>query len=244
MLHGGEKRGCEVRAILVRVGIDATAGGWNAPVNPDTLAFVYVPIPEDPEDVRPGLRRVYEEIVSPLACFGVTLPSHLAGGCMHLDPDFEHLTYGDVWPRSAPIARARCGDVLVFYAGLRPVGSSDGDLTYAVIGYYVTEEIVLADSIPKQLWEQNAHTRRKDSDGDTVVRARKGQSGRLKRCIPIGEYRDRAYRVRRDILKAWGGLTVKDGYIQRSGRLPSFLCPDMFIRWFERQDVDLVSANN
>jgi hypothetical protein len=233
-----------LKAVLIRVGIDATAGGWNAPVNPHTLAFVYVPIPDEPRDVRPGLRRVYKELVSPLADFGMTLPSHLAGGSMHLDPDFDYLTYGDVWPRSAPITQMGRGDVLVFYAGLRPLGRVGEDLIYAIIGYYVVDEVVQADSIPAKLWVQNAHTRRKNCEGDHVVRACKGQSGRLKQCIPIGEYRDRAYRVRKDLLTVWGGLTVKDGFIQRSGRLPSFLSPEMFIKWFQRQDVELMSANN
>jgi hypothetical protein len=34
------------RGILVRVGIDQAFGGWNAPVDPVTHEFVYVPIPD------------------------------------------------------------------------------------------------------------------------------------------------------------------------------------------------------
>ena len=62
--------------------------------------------------------------------------------------------------------------------------------------------------------------------------------------VPIGEYRDGAYRVRRDLLKAWGGLTVNNGYIQRSGTLSSFLHPEKFCNWFTRQHVELIAENN
>ncbi len=39
-----------LKAILIRVGVDQTYGRWNAPCNPDTNDFVYVPIPQiDPK---------------------------------------------------------------------------------------------------------------------------------------------------------------------------------------------------
>jgi len=76
------------------------------------------------------------------------------------------------------------------------------------------------------------------------VRARAGVSGRLSRCLPIGTYRDRAYRVRPDLLRAWGGLSVRDGYLQRSARLPEFLDAERFHSWFTNQRVPLITANN
>ena len=39
---------------------------------------------------------------------------------------------------------------------------------------------------------------------DVIVRAQPGCSGRLRRCIPIGEFREQAYRVTRPTLEAWG----------------------------------------
>lgn len=233
-----------MNALLVRVGIDATAGGWNAPANLSTGEFVYVPIPEKRENIRPGFARSYEEIALPLLRFDRELPLHLRGQSMHLDPDFENLTYGDSWPRSAPIARMSVGDLLVFYAGLDPGVQMTGRLLYGLIGCYVVQEVVRADAVTQEQWTCNAHTRRKDCAGDLIGRAQKKRSGRLTRCISIGEYRDRAYRVRQDLLEAWGGLSVKDGYIQRSGRLPSFLRPQMFMDWFAQQQVTLVAANN
>ena len=99
-------------------------------------------------------------------------------------------------------------------------------------------------SVPRPRWHEKAHTRRQPPSGDIVVRARSGFSGRLRRCIPIGEFRARAYRVRRDLLREWGDLDVKDGYIQRSARLPEFRDAARFYRWFLPQRPALVAENN
>lgn len=79
--------------------------------------------------------------------------------------------------------------------------------------------------------------------GEIVVRATLN-SGRLRHCIPIGEYRNRAYRVKRDVLSDWGGLSVKDGFLQRSARLPRFLHPERFLGWFYAHAGELIPFNN
>jgi type I restriction enzyme M protein len=79
---------------------------------------------------------------------------------------------------------------------------------------------------------------------DLIVRARPDVSGRLERCLPIGDYREKAYRVRPDILEEWGGLSVKNGYLQRSARLPRFLDPERFQRWFKSKNAVLLQRNN
>ena len=61
--------------------------------------------------------------------------------------------------------------------------------------------------------------------------------------MTFGEWRDGAYRVRRDVLQAWGGLSVADGYVQRSAVPPAFLAPRRFEGWLARQGVRLVPAN-
>src|SRR4029078_8467632 len=95
-------------------------------------------------------------------------------------------------------------------------------LCYALIGLYVVRDVVLARDVPRYLRHRNAHTRKaKIGKPDVVVRAKPVVSGRWQRCIPIGEWRDRAYRVRKNLLKAWGGMSVKDGYIQRSAVPPT-----------------------
>ena len=77
-----------------------------------------------------------------------------------------------------------------------------------------------------------------------MVRAKPGVSGRLIRCLPIGELRARFYRVRNDLLDTWGGLDIKDGFIHRNVRLPAFLDTEKFYRWFLAQKPKLVAENN
>lgn len=177
---------------------------------------------------------------------GVSLPGHLRARRMHLDPDFTHLTYGDLGERAKQLrAHLEPGDLVAFYAGLRDVRGAT-DLVYAIIGLFEIEDFVLAADVPVQDRDINAHSRRVLEPGarDLIVRGRARLSGRLQRCLPIGEYRDRAYRVRRDLLDEWGGLSVKDGYLQRSARLPRFLDPVRFVGWLERQRTTLIQANN
>lgn len=233
-----------MKGVLVRVGIDSTCGYWNAPYDPKTGRFVYVPIPEGDEDLHPDLVRRYAEIQPALDAFGVALPQHLKGLPMHLDPDFETLTYGDVHPRSAPLLDMQAGDFVVFYSSLKPVAPVDDRLVYALIGLYVLGEVVNASEVPMERWNENAHTRRRTQDSDVVVRAERGGSGRFDRAIPIGEWRDRSYRVKKAILGEWGGLSVKDGYLQRSGRLPEFLEPERFLKWLGDQGRGLLHCNN
>lgn len=246
-----------MQAILVRIGVDHSYGQWNAPADPETGEFVYVPIPESARArFHRGCQRSFREVLPALERFargrGLDLfddlrcPRELLRQSMHLDPDFDYLTYGDVGDRrGSHIRELRENDLLVFYAGLRPCRPCDHKLIYALVGLFVVDEVVAAADVPRSRFHENAHTR-KQSPGrsDIVVRAKPAVSGRFDRLISIGEYRDRAYRVRRDLLKAWGDLTVNDGYIQRSARPPRFRDATRFRRWLAQQDVDLVAANS
>jgi hypothetical protein len=165
---------------------------------------------------------------------------------MHLDPDFQHLTYGDSGTRRGKgLTDLGVGDVVVFYSGLKPVAACEHRLVYALVGLYQVAESVRVQSVDAPRWPENAHTRCVDRQwSDVIVRAKPGASGRLKQCIPIGEFRDLAYRVERGILADWGGLSCRDGYLQRSAVLPTLLDPQRFMRWFQSQAAELVSLNN
>jgi hypothetical protein len=244
-----------MKAILVRVGVDQAYGGWNAPSDPESQRFVYVPIPEKAgTPFQPGLERPYAELLPTLRGFSEQhellhehcgFPHDLSNATMHLDPDFEHLTYGDNGDRrGVEIKDLGSGDLVVFYAGLQSIRESRR-LIYALVGLYVVEDIVMAVDIPADLWKSNAHTRKlKIGSPDIVVRAKEGVSGRLTNFIPIGEWRNRAYRVQSELLKKWGDLNVKDGFIQRSVRPPSFLAPEKFYSWFLSQNPELIARNN
>jgi len=236
-----------VNVLLVRVGADLSPGGgsWNGPIDGESGDFAYVAIPET-SPVHIGMEKPYDTLTSVLARFHVELPAYLRLQHMHLDPDFAHLTYGDRGERAKQLhANLRANDTIVCYAGLADVRGA-AELVYAIIGLFVVQDFVLAADIPAHDRDTNAHSRRVLAPGaqDLVVRGCPHVSGRLKRCLPIGEYRDRAYRVRRNLLDEWGGLSVRDGYLQRSARLPLFLDPPRFLRWMERQRPVLVQANN
>ena len=133
-----------MQGYLVRVAVDQTYGAWNAPVNPGNNEFVFVPIPEE-QTMRTEMATPYRTLRRALARFKAanpsvpadifSLPQHLSSKNMHLDPDFEHLTYGDSGTRRGRgLTRLRPGDVVAFYSGLKPIAPRPRPLLYALIG--------------------------------------------------------------------------------------------------------------
>jgi hypothetical protein len=245
-----------MKALLVRIGADQAYGGWNAPVDAEGR-FVFVPIPEKQGTAfHPELERRYGEMLPALQRFcsehgcelfrDLRFPQALLEHPMHLDPDFECLTYGDNGGRrGAGMVNMVEGDLLVFYGGLRPVYQCEQKLIYALMGMYVVQEVVAATNVPSQRWHENAHVRKATpGETDIVVRAKPGGSGRFEKCIPIGEWRAGAYRLRPDIIDAWGGLSVKDGFIQRSAVPPSLNNLPRFLDWLRKQAIQLIERNN
>jgi len=176
----------------------------------------------------------------------LNFPERLLPANAHLDPDFRYLTYGDDGTgRGSGIAELVEGDLIAFYSGLKSIKKTRDNLVYALIGLYIVDRVLWAREMPKKRLHENAHTRRrKVRMNDIVVKAKQGVSGRLESCIPIGEWRNGAYRVRKELLQAWGGLSVKNGYIQRSIVPPAFLDADKFYSWFKEQGPVLLPYNN
>jgi hypothetical protein len=80
---------------------------------------------------------------------GVRLPAALTHRATHLDPDFAHLTYGDNGVRRGRgLADFESGDVVAFFAGLRPVRPWRDPLIYALIGVYRVRNVVRLESRP------------------------------------------------------------------------------------------------
>jgi hypothetical protein len=245
-----------MNGILVRIAVDQSYGHWNAPVDESTGEFVFVPIPDgEAKHYSPGCRVTYEDFRADLRGFAEKksfpndyefgFPMILRQCSSHLDPDFRFLTYGDNGAvRGKGIRRLKAGDLLVFYSGLRSI-QRPHVLVYALTGLFVIEGITRALDIPAERHSENAHTRWDViSPNDIVVRGRADTSGRLQRCIVIGEFRNRAYRITRELEATWGGLSVKDGYIQRSVVPPSFCDAGRFYDWFLKQNIELVERNN
>ena len=246
-----------MRGLLVRVGADQSdkGGGFNGPVDSRTGEFTYVPIPEDQES-RLDMKKPYAENM--LVSNAISkLDISVSQPNMHLDPDFEHLTYGDerckgcriytMWKESDGL------DFLVFYAGLCDVNPDNEHLVYAIVGFYMIDEVIQATDVSPSRYDENAHTRRaQPREDEIVVRATRGESGRLERCMPIGCHRTHcdkphghlSYRVIPDFLTIWGGLLISDGFLQRSAYLPEFKDAERFLKWFRKHRPKLIAQNN
>ena len=242
---------------------DGTDGGgnWLAPVDPEDAALAYVPIPENTTAFHPGCERRFDEVADPLLGFLAACRAPAGywqrrieqkrGQPMHLDPDYEHLTYGDLGDvRGRDLRDFKRDDVIVFYSGLKSTCGAD-TLVYAVVGLYFVDEIVLAPAVEDVRRGENAHTRKANrAPQDIVVRARAGVSGRCERCIPVGEKRGASnYYLRPDVEEAWGGLVKADGtprkssWLNMSGSMPLLGDPDGFLRWWHEHQVPLVRRN-
>jgi hypothetical protein len=242
-----------MNGVLVRVAIDQSEKGgmWNGPMDGGTGRFCYVPIPDKEDKLyRPGLCRSYKEVLPALNQFAVkhksiVLPEGLLNRSMHLDPDFEHLTYGDNGRKQGGALKDLVrGDFVVFFSSLRSI--ENDELVYALIGFYEISENISASTVEPEWCHENSHTRwRSTKETDIIIRANpdRGKSGRMEKCIPIGEYRDGAYRLTKKLEKAWGGLDVKDGFLQRRVT-PRFTDAHVFRKWFGQQNVTLIHSNN
>jgi hypothetical protein len=235
------------------VGIDSEYGKWNAPCNPNSGDFVYVPIPEN-NRVKVQYEKPYSLVNQYLGKFSknnylekeIRLPSHLQSKFMHLDPDFKYLTYGDDDKgRGRRLSELNPGDFVVFYASFNPIVEYSDNLVYGLIGYYEVEEVLNAYEVKEDEFDHNAHTRKEMIyEHDLVLRGKAGSSGRFSKLIPVGEYRERAYRVKKDILDEWGGIGIKNGFIQKNNPYPWFNKPNNFLSWLDGQEYKLLQRNN
>ncbi|OPY86688.1 MAG: hypothetical protein A4E71_01381 [Smithella sp. PtaU1.Bin162] len=186
------------KALLLRVGIDSGCGGTLGPIFPDST-FEYVPIPESPKYVGP--RSVFYRDL-PARHYGTLaqyVPARYRMAAAHYDPEFETFTYGDpTRNKRAQLLRLIDGDLLIFYAGLCPVGYRAASRLY-IIGYFTVasvESMTATDSWPPTNYPHmlgNAHLRRnRPDDGLVVVCGQTRASRLLDRAIAISDEAQRA----------------------------------------------------
>ncbi len=182
------------RMLLLRVGMDLGYGGLS-PLFPDGN-FEYVPIPDNPK--KTSSRTLFFSQIT--ARSGGTIdqfvPVRYRGGPAHFDPEFESFTYGDpTRNKRQQLLRLTCGDILVFYAGLRPPQQPNGSRLY-MIGYFTVKEVYDVTAVGpwppsslQHLWA-DAHFRRKTCDPGLVVVQGLPQSSRLLRiAVPLSDER-------------------------------------------------------
>jgi hypothetical protein len=235
-----------MQGVLLRVGCDLTekGGRWNPPWNPSSWDYAYVPIPEAIRYRRISDPPTYAQFESAVRRLQCELPRHLASDTKaHLDPDFQSLSIGEPFhasrglsSRGRVLSRLRPGDFIAFYASFRPTMPFPDRFAYCLIGLFLVDRLTRVSQLTIEERKRCAHGRRKGSDADLVIWGSPPSSGRFAKAILIGRYRRRAYRVTKQTLKAWGGLTVKDGYIQRSAIPPRFLAPARFLGWLKAHE--------
>lgn len=239
------------KGLLMRVGIDQTFGQYNAPINPETYDYLYMPIPESHHSFRDGMKTCYTDIVPIFNNWAsannseIQFPAHLLDKNCHLDPDFKCLTYGDQGSgRGNRIRQLNAGDYLIFFASFKPIYPCKHKLVYAIFGIMFVDKIIKVVDLPAQQWASNAHSRIIDANPDhLVVVGQPQKSGRFERAIPIGEHRNGAYRVTDEVLTKWHGLNVKNGFIQRSVCPPWFSDSAKFLSWLAAQQITLIHNN-
>jgi hypothetical protein len=220
------------------------------------LWIIYLPIPENTKhEIITGFERKYETVIPYLEKYtskhdidlfkDLSFPSVLLQQNMHLDPDFNHLTYGDNGNiRGKGASSLEKGDFIVFYSGLKPFKPYHDNLVYALIGYYEVEKTMWAKDVSENQRDDNAHLRKKVvHPTDIIVYANPNRSGRFRHCIPVGEYRNRFYRITDPLLEEWGGLGIKDGFIQRNINPPFFNNCDKFLKWLEDKSPEFIHQN-
>jgi hypothetical protein len=222
-----------MRGILLRVGCDQTEDGgwWNPPVNTETWDYAYVPIPADESchnHVAPcPTYSCFEKSVRRL---GTELPGNLSGDRKaHLDPDFVSCTIGEPFVRGKLSSRGTImnelskGDIVAFYAAFKPIQPGyRSNLAYCLFGIFRIERKTFVRDLATEERARCAHGRRAGAENDLVIWGDSSSSGRFEKAIPIGFYRNGAYRVEKCLLDVWGGLRIRDGYVQRSVRPPHF----------------------
>jgi len=239
------------KGLLIRVGIDQTFGEYNAPINPENNDYLYMPIPQGDNDFRFNMRTSYNDLIPHFNLWArrnraqLSFPEHLKNKATHLDPDFDYSTYGDqASGRGLRIGQLKSGDFIAFFASFRPTKKCNHRLVYALYGMMIVDKVLKASDVPEPLLRANAHTRISNMNDDHwIVFADPTSSGRFDRAIPIGEFRDKSYRVTNAMLDLWGGIGVKNGYIQRSVNPPWFDNPEQFLEWIHSQQVILINRN-
>jgi hypothetical protein len=201
------------KILLLRVGMDLGFGGLG-PLFPDGT-FEYVPIPESETTERP----LFFRDIPARSGGSVTrfVPARHRNGPAHYDPEFKTFTYGDPTKnKRGQLLRLRSGDILVFYAGLRPPEQIQGSKLY-IIGYLIVRQIHAITRLTpwprpefERLWG-NAHFRRNKGDEDlVVVEGDPARSRLLTRAVPLSD-------GHQDVLPEMTKLLGLSGSVKRSG---------------------------
>ena len=203
------------KVLLLRIGMDLGFGGLG-PIFPDGT-FEYVPIPDDPS--RASERSLFFRDIPARTGGSIDrfVPARHKDRPAHYDPEFDTFTYGDpARNKRRQLLRLDEGDMLVFYAGLRPREENQGSKLY-IIGYLTILQVHAITSLGpwpppeyQNLWG-NAHIRRNSCDKNLVVVEGNPTTSRLLiRAVPLSD-------SRQNVLPEMTELLGLSGSVKRAG---------------------------
>lgn len=182
------ERNSNVRALLLRAGIDKQSAGAYGPVFEDG-SFEYIPKPAENESAarvtynqRLGRKRL------PLAVY---LPRTLKNAALDENPDFEACRFGAAPSLRTYLGPLRRDDLLVFYAGLQPFHTDAYRTGLFVIGYFTVKDVVAFDDLSQMEAQRYSkhivHSDAKSSDtrGSVLIVGDKEHSKLLDTAVPL-----------------------------------------------------------
>ena len=163
--------------VFLRVGIDTGSGGMLGPIFADG-SFEFIPIDADCD----RLRRTYGNTPGRhgrklIEYFPSRLKEKMKGSFLHCDPEFDTFTYGDPTAPKQTLRNLRCGDLIVFYAGLQGWGDCATPPALYIVGYFVVEYAGTYNDLKHEgvlkPFAKNWHILNRDLKGRWIGRKRK-----------------------------------------------------------------------
>ncbi len=213
----------KMNALLLRVGIDKGSGGTYGPVFDDGT-FEFVPIPET---YRSCTATTYGERIGRTGkLLSTFVPPALRHVPMHDDPEFETHTYGDPSTKRRYLLKLNEGDLLVFYAGLKPFNHDNPEYPEALyfIGYFKIDQVVDFNWLSaseraayRQRYPSNAHVKRGYAFENLVIVVGSKDSRLLNHALLISQKKpDKSARPTLALSPEMEELLGISGFIQRS----------------------------
>jgi Nucleotide modification associated domain 3 len=211
-----------MKAMLLRVGIDKGSDGILSPILPDGN-FEYIPLSESEKS---GEKRTYHNLIGrtgkPLSHY---LPSKIASRQVHYDPEFLTCSYVDRGTKAKYLLKLKHGDLLVFYAGLKPYNNNIYVEGLYIIGYFTVKEVLEFSSVSYETmrtirnhYPHNSHLKRNSGWQEMVlVLGDPPKCKLLKKAILISNKRlNRIGRAYNAVSPTMENLLGIKGSIQRS----------------------------
>ena len=210
-----------MKALLLRVGIDKGCGGTLAPIFDDG-SFEYLPIPE--RFPAPDTATYHDRIGRKGKRLSTYVPQRVKNAPMHEDPEFHSNTYGDPSLKRYYLLKLEKGDLLVFYAGLRPFRTQKYQEALYIIAHFPVKEVTDFNTLSDEereacsrAYSNNAHLKRHSTLDNLVIVAGTADSKLLETAMLISRKKpNKAGRLTDALSAEMERLLGISGFVERS----------------------------